>query len=93
MKPKMTIIKTMAVLFTLGLGFSGCFSTNSEKMMDDSMEKGSMSTPMESMKDDTMHDNTMGTMKDGAMMETMPAPMDTMEKDSMGSGMADDSMK
>ena len=76
MKMKLTTIKTMAVLATLGLGLSGCFGSDNQEMMDDTM-----TTPMEIMEKDMMHKDSM----DGSMS----APMDTMEKDSMGSDMSD----
>ncbi|MBU0480765.1 MAG: hypothetical protein KKG47_06670 [Proteobacteria bacterium] len=75
MKTKTTAIKTLAIILTLGLGLSGCFTTGGEKkMMDEAMptpmetmEKGGMSEtmapPMDTMKKETMETGISDTMK------------------------------
>ena len=73
MKSKLQMFRTIAIVLTLGLGLSGCFTTTGQEMMDDPM-----TAPMETMEKGDMMEK-----------ETMHAPMDTMQKDTMGTGMSD----
>lgn len=90
MKTRINMIRTMAMLLTLGLILSGCFANTGTKMMDDSM-----TSPVQTMEKAPGTENMSGTMKpmkEGAMKETAPVPMDNMKRDDMGNDMKD-SMK
>ncbi len=86
MKEKLTKLATVALL-SLGLGLSGCMTTDHQKMMDNSM-----SNQTQTVEKNTMHRGAMtGTMesnKDKKMDNSMAVPANNMEKGEVQSDMS-----
>lgn len=91
MKERLTLLATMAMLAALGLGLSGCMTTGSEEMMDNSMPAQTQKMEKDSMPD-TMHQDTMSgsmdTKKKTDAEKKMVAPMENMDNGGMQSDMS-----